>query len=196
MKELLDHLPRSSSVAIISVDQLQKELFTDSGAGTLIRRGYKLFRASSIEDAGSERLRSMLREYDQDVRENRKSVSQIFSELSRSPYTVYGDEGMNCIAFVSHPPNEVPVLLRLVITRDAVMNNILDNVWAMIRKDYRRLVWTARADDENRAWHFEHADGSFTRNRRSLFYYGIQDVGEVEQTLSLIHISEPTRQVR
>ena len=74
MKELLDHLPRSSSVAIISVDQLQKELFTDSGAGTLIRRGYKLFRASSIEDAGSERLRSMLREYDQDVRENRKSV--------------------------------------------------------------------------------------------------------------------------
>ena len=183
MKELLDHLPRSSSVAIISVDQLQKELFTDSGAGTLIRRGYKLFRASSIEDAGSERLRSMLREYDLDVRENRKSVSQIFSELSRSPYTVYGDEGMNCIAFVSHPPNEVPVLLRLVITRDAVMNNILDNVWAMIRKDYRRLVWTARADDENRAWHFEHADGSFTRNRRSLFYYGIQDVGEVEQTM-------------
>ena len=63
------------------------------------------------------------------------------------------------------------------------MNNILDNVWAMIRKDYRRLVWTARADDENRAWHFEHADGSFTRNRRSLFYYGIQDVGEVEQTM-------------
>ena len=117
------------------------------------------------------------------MRENRKSVSQIFSELSRSPYTVYGDEGMNCIAFVSHPPNEVPVLSRLVITRDAVMNNILDNVWAMIRKDYRRLVWTARADDENRAWHFEHADGSFTRNRRSLFYYGIQDVGEVEQTM-------------
>ena len=40
MKELLDHLPRSSSVAIISVDQLQKELFTDSGAGTLIPVSY------------------------------------------------------------------------------------------------------------------------------------------------------------
>ncbi|KAJ2929153.1 hypothetical protein H1R20_g7936, partial [Candolleomyces eurysporus] len=38
-KELLDHLPRSSSVAVISADSLQKELFTDSGAGTLIRRG-------------------------------------------------------------------------------------------------------------------------------------------------------------
>lgn len=42
IKELLDYLPRSSSVAIINVQDLQKELFTDSGAGTMIRRGYKL----------------------------------------------------------------------------------------------------------------------------------------------------------
>ena len=42
IKELLDYLPRSSSVAIISTADLQKELFTDTGAGTLIRRGYKL----------------------------------------------------------------------------------------------------------------------------------------------------------
>jgi len=40
IKELLDYLPRSSSVAVISASSLQKELFTDSGAGTLIRRGY------------------------------------------------------------------------------------------------------------------------------------------------------------
>ena len=39
IKELLDYLPRSSSVAIINVQNLQKELFTDSGAGTLIRKG-------------------------------------------------------------------------------------------------------------------------------------------------------------
>lgn len=183
MKELLDHLPRSSSVAIISVDQLQKELFTDSGAGTLIRRGYKLFSSQSIEEVGPERLRSLLRENDEDVRENRKSAAQIFSELSRAPYTIYGDEGLECVAFVSHPPGQVPVLTRLVMTRNAMMNNILDNIWTMIRRDYKRLVWTARADDENRAWHFEHADGSFTRNRRSLFYYGIQDVSDVEHVM-------------
>lgn len=183
MKELLDHLPRSSSVAIISVDQLQKELFTDSGAGTLIRRGYKVFKSPSIEEVGPERLRSALREHDEDVRENRKSVSQIFSELSRDPYTIYGDEGLECVAFVSHPPGEVPTLARMVTSSNAVMNNIVDNIWSMIRKDHKRLVWTTRANDENRAWHFEHADGSFTRDRRSLFYYGIQDVSEVEKVM-------------
>ena len=191
MKELLDHLPRSSSVAIISVDQLQKELFTDSGAGTLIRRGYKLFKSHSIEEIGAERLRTVLREHDEDVRENRKSVAQIFSELSRHPYTIYGDEALECVAFVSHPPDEVPILSRMVTSRNAVMNNIVDNIWNMIRKDHKRLVWTARADDENRAWHFEHADGSFTRDRRSLFYYGIQDVGEVEKVMR--HLEDNNR---
>jgi acetylglutamate synthase len=43
IKELLDlhtHLPRSSIVTIIRAHSLQKELFMDSGAGKLIRRGY------------------------------------------------------------------------------------------------------------------------------------------------------------
>lgn len=53
IKELLDYLPRSSSVAIINVQDLQKELFTDSGAGTMIRRGYKLSKVSSLSEFSS-----------------------------------------------------------------------------------------------------------------------------------------------
>lgn len=180
MKELLDHLPRSSSVAIISVDQLQKELFTDSGAGTLIRRGYKLYKKSSIEEVGAERLRQVLRENDDEIKDGRKSVAEFFSELSQHPYTIYGDEPFDCVAFVSHPEGEVPIVRKLVVSRNGALNGVNDNVWNQIRKDHKRLVWTARADDDYRGWHYERADGSFTRNGRSLFYYGIQDVGEVE----------------
>lgn len=183
MKELLDHLPRSSSVAIISVDQLQKELFTDSGAGTLIRRGYKLYKHDNIESVGAERLRDLLKNNDEEIKGGRKSVAQFFSELSKSPYTIYGDEPFDVVAFVSRPEGEVPVLTKLVATRNGVLNSVNDNVWNQIRKDHKRLVWTARADDENRAWHYERADGSFTRNGRSLFYYGIHDVSEVENVV-------------
>lgn len=183
MKELLDHLPRSSSVAIISVDQLQKELFTDSGAGTLIRRGYKLYKHNSIEAVGTEKLRDMLKVNDEEIKEGRKSVAQFFSELSKQPYTIYGDEPFDVVAFVSRPEGEVPILTKLASTRNGILNSITDNVWNSIRKDHKRLVWTARADDENRAWHYERADGSFTRNGRSLFYYGMHDVTEVERVL-------------
>ncbi|CAO1628647.1 unnamed protein product [Sympodiomycopsis kandeliae] len=183
MKELLDHLPRSSSVAIISVDQLQKELFTDSGAGTLLRRGYKLYKSDNIEQAGAERLRQILRDNDEEIRSGRKSVAQFFSDISKHPYTIYGDEPNDVVAFVSRPEGEVPILTKLVATRNGHLNSVTDNVFANIKKDHKRLVWTGRADDENRAWHYERADGSFSRNGRSLFYYGISDVGEVEKVL-------------
>lgn len=184
IKDLLDHLPRSSSVAIIAPDQLQKELFTDSGAGTLLRRGYKLFKADSIDQIGADRLRPLFQERDPEVLSGQKSVAQIFSELEQQGhYTIYGDEPMEAIAIVRHPPGETPVLTKLLTSRNGVLNAVLDNVWSSIRKDYRRLFWTAKVDDDNKSWHFERADGSFSRSGNSLFYYGIQDLGEVERTV-------------
>lgn len=181
IKELLDHLPRSSSVAIISPDALQKELFTDSGAGTLLRRGYKLYKHTTVEGVGQDRLRKVLGERDDDVVSGRKSVSEVLSKLTKTPITIYGDEPFDVVAIVSHPVGEVAVLSKFLPSTNGVLNGVIDNVWSSIRKDYKKLFWTVKADDENKAWHFERADGSFTRNGMSLFYYGIQDVTEVEK---------------
>ncbi|KAF7296146.1 Acetylglutamate kinase ARG6 [Mycena kentingensis (nom. inval.)] len=180
-KELLDHLPRSSSVAVISAAMLQKELFTDSGAGTLIRRGYKLFKHSSIEELGADRFRQVIHDRDPEVLDGFASVAGVLTDMKSTPYTIYGDEPLDVVAVVSHPPDETPVLTKLLPSRAGVLNNVIDNVFSAIRKDHRRLFWTAQADDENRAWHFERADGSFTRAGKTLFWYGVQDVKEVER---------------
>jgi N-acetyl-gamma-glutamyl-phosphate reductase / acetylglutamate kinase len=181
IKELLDHLPRSSSVAVISPDSLQKELFTDNGAGTLIRRGYKLFKHDSIDSLGADRLRQVIRDRDQDVLDEHQSVTEVLNNLKKTPYTLYGDEPLDVVAIVSHPEGEIPVMTKLLASRNGVLNNVVDNVFNAVRKDHRRLFWTAHADDENRAWHFERADGSFTRSGKTLFWYGIQNVSEVER---------------
>ncbi|KDQ09314.1 hypothetical protein BOTBODRAFT_179172 [Botryobasidium botryosum FD-172 SS1] len=183
IKELLDHLPRSSSVAIISADSLQKELFTDSGAGTLIRRGYKLFKHTSIDAVGADRLRQVIHDRDPDVISGLSSVSAALSDLKKTPFTIYGDEPFDVVAIVNHPDGETPVMTKLLSSRNGILNNVVDNVFNAIKKDHRKLFWTAPADDENRAWHFERADGSFTRAGRSLFWYGIQDIAEVEKTV-------------
>ncbi|KAF8995995.1 hypothetical protein BDQ17DRAFT_1401192 [Cyathus striatus] len=174
-KELLDHLPRSSSVAVISASMLQKELFTDSGAGTLIRRGYKLFKHDSIDSIGPDRFRQVVHDRDPDVISGFQSVTD--------PYTIYGDEPLDVVAVVSHPVGEVPVMTKLLPSRSGILNNVMDNVFNAIKKDHKKLFWTAPAEDENRAWHFERADGSFTRAGKSLFWYGIHDVGEVERVV-------------
>lgn len=188
-KELLDHLPRSSSVAVITSDSLQKELFTDSGAGTLIRRGYKLFKHDSIDSLGADRLRQVIRDRDQDVLSEQQSVTEVLNNLKKTPYTLYGDEPLDVIAIVAHPEGEVPVMTKLLASRNGVLNNVVDNVFNAVRRDYRRLFWTAHADDENRAWHFERADGSFTRSGRTLFWYGIQSVSEVERVVGEFEVN-------
>ncbi|MBW0494231.1 hypothetical protein O181_033946 [Austropuccinia psidii MF-1] len=184
IKELLDHLPRSTSVAIISPGDLQKELFTDSGAGTLLRKGYKLHKYSSLDSIGKDRLRKILQERDPDIQLGKTSVAEFFIELEKKNYTVYGDEQFEVLAIISHPPNKIPVLTKLLTSRNGVLNAILDNVWASIRKDFKKLLWTCNGNQgESNNWHFEKADGSFTRAGKSLFYYGIQDVTELEQVI-------------
>jgi len=183
IKELLDTLPRSSSVAIISTDMLQKELFTDAGAGTLIRRGYKLYKQDAIEAVGSTQIRQIFTERDPEVMSGRKSVAEIFSDFKQGPHTIYGDEPFDVVAVVSHPQGDTPVMTRFLPSRNGILNKIVDNVFDAIKKDHKRLFWTAKADDENRAWHFERADGSFTRAGRSLFWYGVSDVKEVEKII-------------
>lgn len=181
IKELLDHLPRSSSVAIISASSLQKELFTDSGAGTLIRRGYKLFKHDSINAIGADRLRQVIHDRDPDIISGEASVSGALSDLQKTPYTIYGDEAFDVVAIVSHPEGEVPVMTKFLASRNGILNNVVDNVFNSIKRDHRKLFWTARTEDESRSWHFERADGSFTRAGRTLFWYGVQDVKEIER---------------
>jgi N-acetyl-gamma-glutamyl-phosphate reductase/acetylglutamate kinase len=183
IKELLDTLPRTSSVAIISTDMLQKELFTDAGAGTLIRRGYKLYKKPASEAVGSTQLRQVFTERDPDVISGKKSVAEIFSDMKDKPATIYGDEPFDVVAVVSHPEGLTPVMTKFLPSRNGVLNKTIDNVFDAIKKDHKRLFWTAQADDENRAWHFERADGSFTRAGRSLFWYGVPDVKQVEQII-------------
>lgn len=106
-KDLLDHLPRSSSIALISADNIQKELFTDSGAGTLVRRGYKLYKSQKLETVGENKLASVFAALDPDVVSGRTSVAQEFASLQKSPITIYGDETFDVVAVVSHPEGEL-----------------------------------------------------------------------------------------
>ncbi|THH29320.1 hypothetical protein EUX98_g4861 [Antrodiella citrinella] len=168
---------------VISADSLQRELFTDSGAGTLIRRGYKLYKHDSVESIGADRLRQVIHDRDPDVLSGDQSVTGVFNSLKKAPFVIYGDEPMDVVAIVTKPEGETPVMTKLLASRSGVLNGIVDNVFNSIKKDNKRLFWTARADDENRAWHFERADGSFTRAGRSLFWYGVQDVKEVERII-------------
>jgi len=137
-----------------------------------------------LDKIGSDRFRQVVHDRDPEVLSGAQSVTQVLNDLTKTPYTIYGDEPLDVLAVVSHPPGEVPVMTRLLCSRSGVLNSVMDNVFNAIKKDHRKLFWTSKADDENRQWHFERADGSFTRRGKSLFWYGIHDVKDVEKIVS------------
>lgn len=195
-KELLDKLPRSSSVAIISAGHLHKELFTDSGAGTLIRRGHRLFAHDSLSKVNVERFSSLLEAEDKEVKAGVLTAAAVIKKLEEKPkVTVYTDEPYQVLAVVTEDPTNPSVpanLERFVATKLGVLNNVTDNLWAMIRRDHPKLTWTVDADDRavETSWHFERAEGSLTRNGKTLYFYGIEDIEEVAKTLEAFNAAQ------
>lgn len=186
IKELLDGLPRTSSVAIIHPADLQKELFTDTGAGTLIRRGNKLNTASSLSQFEDiDKLKDVLVR-DREGLDARATVDRYVEGLKSRDFKAYFDEPMDALAIV-FPPNSSSSLANLAtftITKSGWLTNVADNVFAAIKKDHPKLVWTVKEDDENLTWFFDKAEGSFSKDGEVMFWYGVETGQEVTQLMS------------
>ena len=93
IKTLLDDLPRSSSVAIIHPESLERELFTHSGAGTLIRRGTKLQQAGSLAEFDLAQLKqTLVRE--RDGLDSMAVVDRYLESLKNRNFRAYYDDNM------------------------------------------------------------------------------------------------------
>jgi N-acetyl-gamma-glutamyl-phosphate reductase/acetylglutamate kinase len=60
---------------------------------------------------------------------------------------------------------------------------VADNIFASIKKDFPKLMWTVKEDDENLTWFFDKADGSFSREGEVLFWYGLETTDEVQELM-------------
>ena len=183
MKELLTDLPRSSSVAIIHPADLQKELFTDSGAGTLIRRGNKIHVKTSLtEFEDLQALKDVLIR-DREGLDARAVVDRYVDGLQEVDFKAYYDDPMEALAVVL-PPQQNSLIAQMAtftITKSGWLTNVADNVFASVKKDFPKLAWTVKEDDENLTWFFDKADGSLSRDGEVLFWYGVEEGEEVKQ---------------
>lgn len=186
VKGLLDGLPRTSSVAIIHPADLQKELFTDTGAGTLIRRGNKLATATSISQFDDiEKLKDVLVR-DREGLDAKATVGRYVDGLTNREFKAYFDEPMDALAIVLPPTAETKLanLATFTITKAGWLTNVADNVFAAIQKDHAKLVWTVKEDDENLTWFFDKAEGSLSKDGEVMFWYGIENGDEVKELMT------------
>ncbi|EPS36867.1 hypothetical protein H072_9500 [Dactylellina haptotyla CBS 200.50] len=177
IKDLLEDLPRTSSVAIIATEDLQRELFTDTGAGTLIRRGNKLTAKSSISEFEDIPKLTAALQKDQAFASTdspQAAVEQFLQKLESSSFKAYADEPMDALAIV-HPPareGEPAFLSKFVVTKHGWLSNVADNVFSTIKREFPKLAWIANTSDEYLTWFFDKADGSVMQGQNVIFWYG------------------------
>ncbi|CCF60706.1 hypothetical protein KAFR_0L00980 [Kazachstania africana CBS 2517] len=183
IKELLDYLPRSSSVAIINVQDLQKELFTDSGAGTMIRRGYKLLKRNKLREFSSLDLLRNVLENDSDLANDKQSVASYLHELESAKFVTYSDEPMEALAIIRNN-FKVPQLEKFICSPAAWLNNVTDNIFSALKRDFNCLQWIVYEDDPNIAWYFDKSDGSYLHDGKVLFWYGVDELNTISDLIS------------
>lgn len=177
IRDLLMHLPRSSSVAIINVDDLQKELFTDSGAGTLIRRGYKLNQHNDLSDINIDLLKRKLGD-------EVANVDAYLETLQEGDYAIYCDEPMEVLAIVTGLKTDSTNLNKLIISKSGWLNNVSENVFKLLKNNYKKgFFWVVPEKNENITFFFGKSDGSYTHGGKVLFWSGIENLDEISNLI-------------
>lgn len=146
----------------------------------MIRRGYKLVKRSSIgEFPSADALRKALQR-DAGISSGKESVASYLRYLENSDFVSYADEPLEAVAIVKKDTN-VPTLDKFVCSDAAWLNNVTDNVFNVLRRDFPALQWVVSENDANIAWHFDKSQGSYLKGGKVLFWYGIDDINTISE---------------
>ncbi|KAH7090236.1 Aspartate/glutamate/uridylate kinase [Paraphoma chrysanthemicola] len=180
-KNLLDGLPRTSSVAITHPQNLGKELFTHTGGGTLIRNGGSVKEVSKFEDLDISAVSEALAR-ERGGAEASDAVSKYLENLKDRSFEVFTDDAMGVVAVV-YPPSkdgEFAQLSTFSTTKEAFRTNVSDLVFERIKQKYPKLYWIVDSQEQNLVkWHLEKTDGFLRRDKEIFCWWGTAESQEI-----------------
>ncbi len=174
IKDMLERLPPETSVSITSAAKLTRELFTHTGAGTLIRRGERIDWLSEIPADYVPRLEGMLeasfgRRLRPDWRQARDLEGLLLAESGRAA------------ALIARGIDGIPYLDKFVVTPEAQGEGLAAALWQMLRGRFSRLYWRSRASNPIAGWYLQQAHASFRRGEWIVHTIGVEDFGLLER---------------
>jgi len=184
IKELLYHLPLSSSVSITRPDELAKELFTHKGSGTLVRRGERVDVHTSWDTLDLDRLRALI-----EAGFARKLVPDYFAKTRL--HKAYVSENYRA-ALILTQEEGFSYLDKFAVADDAQGEGLGRAAWLVMRADNPQLFWRSRRGNVINAFYDAECDGSLKEARWKTYWYGIGDFADVERCVAHCREREPT----
>lgn len=182
--DLLERLPRTSSVSITSPDLLARELFTHKGSGTLVRRGERIVLHDALDTVDCPRLAGLLA-----AAFGRPPVADYFER--KKFWRIYLADSFRAAAVLTDE-GPVPYLDKFAVTSEAQGEGIGGSLWQRLARDVPRLYWRARVENPINPWYFQRADGSYTRGDWTVFWVGVSDFSTIQECVERALAMPPT----
>jgi acetylglutamate synthase len=165
IKRLLGEVPASlTGVTVVNPLQFLRELFTVSGAGTLIRRGSRIDVREGLEAVDPERLRALF------TSAFGRSVRDDF--FTRPIARTFIEESYRGAALVTETP-VAPYLTKFAVERQAQGEGLGGEIWSLVTRDYPAFFWRSRPENPITAWYAKQCDGLVRFPKWHVFWRGL-----------------------
>lgn len=184
IKTMLDRLPPETSVSITSSSKLTRELFTHTGAGTLIRRGERIEWVENLSGERLARIESLLED----------SFSRVLKKdwlLGRDVAGWLVAETDRAAALIVNGHDGTPYLDKIVVTPEAQGEGLGAALWSALRARCPKMYWRSRAANPINAWYFQQAEMSCRADEWVVFAIGIDRLSEFEVLVDDARAREP-----
>ncbi len=170
IQALLETLPLTSSVSITRPEALAQELFTFSGAGTLVRLGERLFKATAKPEIDRARAEALVaRSF------GRPPTADWWDGLDLA--AAYVTENYRAAAFVARLDG-VGYLDKFAVEGEARGEGLARAVWRRMKVDWPQLVWRSRSDNPVNEFYFRESDGCARRGPWTVFWIGFETLAD------------------
>ena len=170
VKILLEQLPQRMSVAVVNPLQLLRELFTVSGAGTMIRKGSRIEKHSGLNAVNRGRLTELL-----ESAFGRALVPGAMEDgglvVAQSEH-VYLEENYLGAALLGST-TVAPYLSKFAVNRQAQGEGIGGEIWSMLTRDFPVFFWRARPSNPIVPFYAKQCDGLIRFPEWHVFWRGL-----------------------
>ena len=164
IKQLLERVPQRMTATVVNPLHLLRELFTVSGAGTLVRRGSRIDLYTSWEPLDQVRARVLF-----ESAFGRPLRAGFFAEpVDR----IYLEENFRGVAVVRQT-KVAPYLTKFAVDRQAQGEGIGTELWSVLIRDVPTFFWRSRPANPITPWYAKQCDGMARFPEWHVFWRGL-----------------------
>ena len=170
VKPLLEALPQRMSVAVVNPLQLLRELFTVSGAGTLVRKGSRIDKHRGLGSIDRGRLTLLV-----ESAFGRPLVPGAMEDgglVDVQSEDIYLEENYLGAALVANT-DVAPYLGKFAVDRQAQGEGIGGEIWSALTRDFPVFFWRARPSNPIVPWYAKQCDGLVRFPEWHVFWRGL-----------------------